>query len=178
MKTLPLLMFSTLLGVLVSPVANAALIFTAVLVGANEVPAQPSPGTGSVMLTLEDDLVTLDVFEVFSDLTSNASAAHLHCCVPAGSNGPVALPYTSFPSTTSGTYTNTFNLTTALINGVTAATFIAALESGQVYANIHTVNFPGGEIRGQLVQVVPEPIPLLLLAIGLVALAYIRRKRD
>src|SRR5436309_2390804 len=49
------------------------------------------------------------------------------------------------------------------------AALIAGMLSGQTYANIHDVNFPGGEIRGQL-QVVPEPGTMLLLIAGLVPL--------
>jgi hypothetical protein len=59
------------------------------------------------------------------------------------------------------------------------AALIAGLESHMTYFNIHTDNFPGGEIRRQLV---PGPIagaglPGLLAACGgLVALARRRRK--
>jgi hypothetical protein len=30
------------------------------------------------------------------------------------------------------------------------AEFLRALRSGNTYANVHTVTFPGGEIRGQI----------------------------
>jgi hypothetical protein len=91
------------------------------------------------------------------------------------------VPFTSFPSATSGTYMNSFDLTLAssytaafvTANGGTAASaeaaFIAGLNSFQTYANIHNATFPGGEIRGQLAQV-PEPATIGLLVLGLTAM--------
>ena len=56
------------------------------------------------------------------------------------------------------------------------AGLIAALNSGNTYANIHDANFPGGEIRGQI-EVTPEPSTLLLLGTGLIASMQAVRKR-
>jgi hypothetical protein len=150
---------------------SAATIYTATLLGANEVPPTGSIATGSSVVTLNGN--TLTVNETFSGLTAPASAAHIHCCGPIGVNEPVALPFTGFPSATSGTYMNSFDLTLAssynaaflTANGGTAASaeaaLIAGLNSFQTYANIHNATFPGGEIRGQLAQVPAKP-PLVL----------------
>jgi PEP-CTERM motif/CHRD domain len=43
--------------------------------------------------------------------------------------------------------------------------------------NIHTSQFPGGEIRGQL-QAIPEPATLLLMGTGLMAAIGVIRKRS
>src|SRR5713226_6461103 len=145
-----------------APVLRADLIFQATLLPGNEVPPHVTPASGFITVDLHADLVTLDVTETFADLSSPASAAHIHCCGPAGTNVPVALPLTSFPNATSGTYTHTFDLNTDLIGGMTAATFVSGLESGDAYANIHDSLFPGGEIRGQLAAV-PEPNAVVLL---------------
>jgi len=164
--------------------ANASLLeFQASLLGANEAPPNNSPATGFIDVTLNDVTDILTVHETFSGLTAPATVAHIHCCTPITSPPvavPVVLPFTGFP--TSGTYDHTFDLTAAgvLINGMTAPVFISNLEAGLTYANIHDINFPGGEIRGQLTAV-PGPIagaglPGLILASGGL-LGWWRRRR-
>ena len=94
--------------------AQAATLYTATLNGATEVPPNASSATGSATLTLTGDL--LAVSETFSGLTGGpAAAAHIHCCVPPGTNAPVVIPFPVFPNTTSGTYSNTFDLTMASV---------------------------------------------------------------
>jgi hypothetical protein len=167
------------LAISVPSAISAATIYTATLLGSNEVPPTGSTATGSIIVTLSGN--TLTVNEVFSGLTTPAAAAHIHCCGPVGVNEPVAVPFTGFPAATSGTYMNSFDLTLTstynstflTANGGTAvsaeAAFIAGLNSFQTYANIHDATFPGGEISGQLAQV-PEPATTGLLLLGLAAI--------
>src|SRR5437879_9219651 len=145
-----------------APILRADLIFQATLLPGNEVPPHVTPASGFITVDLHADMITLDVIETFDNLASPASAAHIHCCGPASTNVAVALPFTGFPNATVGTYAHTFDLDTDLAGGMTAATFIAGLESGSAYANIHDSTFPGGEIRGQLAPV-PEPNTVVLL---------------
>ena len=91
--------------------------------------------------------------------------------------GSPAAEATTFDMTLSGSYNATFITN----NGGTASTamsaFVAALDAGKAYLNIHTSTFGGGEIRGFLTAV-PEPASyasfLGLAALGAVAL---RRRR-
>ena len=176
-----------------APVAQAIPItLVATLSGAAEIPPTGSPGTGQATAVLDPAANTLAVQVSFSGLTSGTTASHIHCCVPSGAPGNLLVGTTTptFPGfplgVTSGTYDRTFDLTLASSYNpafVTAeggvpqaeAALIVALESGANYLNVHTANFPGGEIRGALVQV-PEPASVLLLG-ALVGLGLIRWRR-
>jgi hypothetical protein len=152
------------------------MTFVATMNGSSETPPNASMGTGNAIVTLNGD--TLTVFETFSGLTAPASAAHIHCCEPPGTAGPVVVPFTGFPAATAGTFSETFDLSTfSFGGGLTEATFVAGLESGLAYVNIHDANFLAGEIRGQL-ELAPEPSSLLLAGTGILAgLRLLHRRR-
>src|SRR5215216_3386636 len=178
---------------MLSAVAKAdQLVFTTTLTGAQEVPPTPSPGIGSALVTLDTATNMLTVNVAFAGLVSPTIASHIHCCALPGTNAMVATAVPTFPGfplgVTTGTYLMTFDLTLAstynpafitahggTVAGAQAA-FIAGLISGQTYLNIHTTQFPGGEIRGQL-QAIPEPASLLLLGTGIMGIAGALRKR-
>ncbi len=171
----------------------ATLSFDALLSGANEVPPNTSPGTGSVTVVLDTIAQTLQFNVSFSGLTSNDTAAHIHCCAPLGTNVGVATTLPAFAGFPLGVTSGTFNATFSLIDptfynpafltaegGLTGAeaALTAGIEDGQSYFNIHTINNGGGEIRGQL-SPTPLPAALPLFATGLGAMGFFgwRRKR-
>lgn len=165
------------------------ITYFASLSGANENPANASPATGLALVTIDTTAHTLEFDVTFSGLTANATAAHIHCCVaPPGSVGVATQTpsLTGFPAATSGTYLNTFDTTLTstfsssfvTANGNTAAgaeaALAAGLAAGRAYFNIHTSQFPGGEIRGFLT---PEPETLTLAGGALAALVLARFRR-
>ena len=165
--------------------------FVGNLAGANEVPLVVSPGTGLATVVLDPTAQTIQVNVTFSGLTSNDVAAHIHCCAPLGTNAGVATTVPAFPGfplgVTSGTYSSAvFDLTQPTIynpafvtlqGGLPAAeaALIAGIQNGMTYLNIHTMNNPGGEIRGQLFPI-PEPSTFLLLGSGLAGLLLWRKR--
>ena len=171
--------------VLAAAPLSAATVFSTTLSGVNETPPNASAGTGSMLVTLLADTLTVDVN--FSDLSVPAAAAHIHCCGPVGIAEPIAVPFGGFPAGTSGSFSASFDLTSAtsyssaflMANGGTVAgaeaAFIAGLNTGNTYGNIHTSNFPGGEIRGQLAMI-PEPASIFLAGGFLLFFALFRRK--
>lgn len=177
MKSLRYLIILAATLIVAAPAQAALIAFHADLSGNSEVPQSGSAATGTIDLLLDDVANTLTVAEGFLGLTSPAVAAHIHCCGPSGINAPVALPFSAFPSGTSGTYNQIFDLAISL-SGISVAAFITALEAGNTYANIHDANFPGGEIRGQIAIVaIPEPSTWAMMILGFAGIGFVTYRR-
>ena len=127
--------------------------FTASFTGAQEVPPTVSPGTGAgtVLLNNTEDQIT--VMASFSNLQTNANAAHIHGPAPPGVDADIVFPLSGVPAATSGIIPDQ----SFAIN----ATQLGDLKAGQHYFNVHTTGFGGGEIRGQI-----GAVPMLTVAKG------------
>jgi hypothetical protein len=167
---------------LLVPASHAAdLLFVTKLVGSNEVPPSGSAGTGAAVVVINTLANTMSVGANFSGLGSGTTAAHIHCCLSfpfqPNNNVMVATTTPTFPGfplgVTAGNYAMTFNLlnpasynpafiTSAFnpsgtVAGANAA-LVSGIAAGETYFNVHTDNFPGGEIRGFLTPVSGEAV--------------------
>ncbi len=133
--------------------------FSASLSGANEVPPINSAGTGNFEMTIRPDGINFSLS--FSDLSSNLSVSHLHFAPSKVAGGVMIFlcgggGQPACPAATSGNITGTItaaNVTGPTGQGITAGDLDSALEAvrdGLSYANMHTTNFAGGEIRGNV----------------------------
>ena len=121
-------------------VAHAATAhFTAVLKGADEVPANDTAGVGEVTATLDSDTKSFSYSATYSGTTGPGVAAHFHGPAAPGVNAPPVVMVMNAANPIKGTA----KLTDAQIADLTA---------GKWYFNVHTAAHPGGEIRGQLKQ--------------------------
>jgi hypothetical protein len=105
----------------------------------------------------------------FEPLTSDYLASHIHRA-PVGVAGPVEInlaPLHVAVGTRAGMYSGTLTLTEDQQN---------ALFNQQLYVNVHSTTFPDGEIRGQLVPVIPEPSIYALAGLGIAAFIVLRRR--
>src|SRR5262245_21400517 len=133
--------------------------FSARLVGVNEVPPINTDGRANFQMAIGPGAITFSL--TFSGLSSPLAVAHTHFGVPKVNGGVMIFlcgggGQPACPATTSGTITGTItaaNVVGPTTQGVAAGDLNTALEllrDGFSYANMHTTNFPSGEIRGQV----------------------------
>lgn len=156
------------------PGDDTGIAFVAALSGAQEVtppdaPTTPSPGVETdtsalARVVFAPDLSSFD-FVLTVENGRLVTASHLHCG-RAGQNGPVIV-FLSTPSSEGadvngvlgeGTRTNAdivagaADCEAAIGRPVrNIASLAAAAFEGLIYANVHTVANPAGEVRGQLI---------------------------
>jgi hypothetical protein len=147
-------------NLLTAPVANSQTErFSARLSGAEEVPPINTAGTGAYEMTIQPGTITFSL--TFSGLSSPLAVAHLHFGQANVAGGVMIFlcgggGQPACPATTEGTITGTItaaNVTGPSLQGIAPGDLDSALEAvrnGLSYANMHTANFGGGEIRGQI----------------------------
>ena len=156
----------------ISSSSQASLItLTADLNGAQ---ANIGLGTGSlgsgIANMLFDDVSNEFSWDIsWSGLSSNALAAHFHGPGLPNQNSGVQVPIDFTINPTSGS---------ALISAVQATELLAGLW----YINIHTAQFGGGEIRGQVIRgqvaSVPAPATISLLLLSMIGIFFSRKKHS
>ena len=112
--------------------------YEAALTGGSEVPPNPSAGSGKAELQVDPSSYKAKWKVNYSGLSGPATMGHIH--------GPAA------PTANAGVQVPFKDVTTPSISGeaqLTPAQY-ADLAAGLYYVNIHSAQFPGGEIRGQL----------------------------
>jgi uncharacterized protein (TIGR03118 family) len=110
--------------------------FLTQLTGSQEVPPNTSRAFGTALFILGADETTALASVSFTPLTGSQTAADINGPASSGVNAPaiISLPNGSFRDVP-------VSLT---------PTQVQQLKAGQLYINIHSTGFPGGELRGQL----------------------------
>ncbi|MEL6112859.1 MAG: CHRD domain-containing protein [Pseudomonadota bacterium] len=176
------------------------LTFTSNLDGSQEVPtpnflfptgvATLSVDTMAETLSFSLSVDAINTFQLNDGLVAApVGPVHLHNA-GFGQNGPIVVPFafntTDYQNTANGFDLNVTNLAYSDAVALSGSTlsfsdFVAALNSGLFYINVHTDEFPGGQIRGQLASagsaVVPVPGAAILFVTAMAGAAGIRRKR-
>jgi hypothetical protein len=129
--------------------------------GYEEVPALSVAGRGTFSAELSPAGDSVSFSLRYSGLTGDAAVAHIHLGQPAVAAGVIAFlcgggGQPACPTGTSDTITGTIDA--AKVVGPAAqgiapgefAEFVAAMQAGVTYVNVHTAAFPAGEIRGQI----------------------------
>jgi hypothetical protein len=111
------------------------------LAGEAESPAGDPVGTGTATIRVRRGQGQLCYSLKVNDITLPAAGAHIHSG-GAGTSGPIVVPFTTAPGADG----------TAAGCVVAARPLVAQLLSNgaNYYVNVHTTDYPGGAIRGQL----------------------------
>ena len=125
-----------------------------------EVPSVSTTARGTIETKINNS--TIEYKLTYSGLSGNPAQAHIHLGQPGANGGIVAFlcgggGKPACPASTSGTVSGTIvaaDIQALAVQGIAGpADFgevTAAMKAGFTYANVHTANFGGGELRGQI----------------------------
>jgi len=151
------LLFGAVTALLLLPVAPAqahTVNATATLQGGEEVPALLTGAVGLAEISIDTDTRVISVNLRIFNLPTGSTAGHIHVG-SKGVAGPVVVDF-PIPARRTGDMALTFTVGEANLRarpelGIqTIDDVIQAISAGGAYVNIHTSQYPGGEIRGQL----------------------------
>lgn len=127
---------------------------TIAMTGAQEVPAVPTTATGNIDAEYSKLTKTLFYTVSWTGLTGPVAAMHIHGLADPGSNAGIvqniitASNGITTPSATRFGTSGGFQAS-LYVDGVVIKE--ADVLAGKFYINIHTAQYPNGEIRGQIV---------------------------
>jgi hypothetical protein len=143
---------------LVLPAAAQNRNYRTHLSGGEEVPAVATRAQGQAIFQLSKDGLGLRYKLIVANI-ENVTMAHIHLA-PAGQNGPVVAwlyPSAPPPVLIEGRFSGVLaegTLTAGSLVGLLAGQDLSALieeiENGNAYVNVHTTQYPAGEVRGQI----------------------------
>ena len=122
---------------------DSAVSMSAMLNGVQEVPPVTTNAVGTAYFRLDPEADSVTFHYTFADLSSIQTGAHLHGYAPPGVNASIlfTLPVGFHQS-------GVWNYAPADEPSILA---------GLLYINVHSMNFPNGEIRGQIVKDTTNP---------------------
>jgi CHRD domain len=138
--------------------------FGALLIGYEEVPPVFTKASGTLQVQISTDRSSIAYTLKYSGLSSAVTQAHIHFAQRPVNGGiivflcdntgkaPTHVPACPNSGTVGGTITAA-DVIAVSGQGIAAQDFaglLAAIEHGDAYGNVHTSNFPAGEIRGWL----------------------------
>ena len=129
--------------VLLSTTASAQT-FGAVLTGSQESPPTTSPGFGNFTGTFDSTRSNITITLTVSNLGAPISGYHIHEKAAGSPNGAIVINFQGL----GGTFVNNKLTGTFPVAADVAARMIA--NPSNFYVNVHTTQFPGGAIRGDL----------------------------
>lgn len=145
--------FAGVLCALAATTRAQVIELRATINAAQETPtASTSPATGSAIMLYDVAANTFDLIVSISNLTNTATGSHIHEGVAGVAGGVV----TNLGG--EAVYTRSGTTLTATFRGLTHGGDKLKLIQGGAYFNIHSAQFPGGEVRGQLI---PRPVRLV-----------------
>ncbi len=116
--------------------------------GTNETPAHDIKATGTATFRLTGN--TLYYRISVSNLTGSPMAAHIHVGAVGVAGPPVFTFPLKHPAASGVIDSGSVDLTGDLGRGVTGDSLKVLLNNGHAYVNVHTRQYAGGEIRGQI----------------------------
>ena len=124
-------------------VAGAEKLYIAALRPENASVVTPASGTAILQVNGTETAASLRV--VYSNLTTNRVAWHIHGPADPGENGGILFDIDTAPPNPDGSYSWTF---VPVGGGVGVPEIVAAIKAGRTYLNVHSARYPQGEIRG------------------------------